>query len=72
MIGRHVVDVRPQFRAEDWSAYQDINNRFAAAIDDELGDSDMPVFIQDYHLALVASSLRRRRPTVRTRTFSPI
>jgi trehalose-6-phosphate synthase/Kef-type K+ transport system membrane component KefB len=65
----HVVDVRPQFRAEDWSAYQDINNRFACAIDDELGNSEMPVFIQDYHLALVASALRARRPTVRTALF---
>ena len=27
-----VVDVRPQFRSEDWAAYQDINARFAAAI----------------------------------------
>jgi trehalose 6-phosphate synthase len=65
----HVVDVRPQFRAEDWCAYQEINERFAAAIDEELGSGDMPVFIQDYHLALVASALRRRRPTVRTALF---
>ena len=55
----HLVDVRPQFRSEDWAAYQDINARFAAAIDEELGDSDTPVFIQDYHLALVAPRLAR-------------
>ena len=33
----HLVDVRPQFRSEDWAAYQDVNARFAAAIDEELG-----------------------------------
>jgi len=65
----HVVDVRPQFRAEDWTAYQDINERFAAAVDQELASADTPVFIQDYHLALVASALRRRRPAVRTALF---
>jgi hypothetical protein len=48
----HVVDVRPQFRSDDWAAYQDINARFAAAIHEEIGPSDSPVFIQDYHLAL--------------------
>jgi trehalose 6-phosphate synthase len=65
----HVVDVRPQFRADDWIAYQDINERFAAAVGQELGSADTPVFIQDYHLALVASALRRRRPTARTALF---
>ena len=29
----HMVDVRPKFRCEDWAAYQDVNARFAAAID---------------------------------------
>ena len=33
----HLVDVRPKFRSEDWAAYQDVNARFAAAIDEELG-----------------------------------
>jgi trehalose 6-phosphate synthase len=65
----HVVDVRPQFRTEDWAAYQDINERFAAAIHSELGASESPVFIQDYHLALVAPALRSLRPEVRTALF---
>jgi trehalose-6-phosphate synthase len=65
----HLVDVRPQFRADDWTAYQEINERFAAAVDQELGSSDTPVFIQDYHLALAASALRRRRPAARTALF---
>jgi trehalose-6-phosphate synthase/Kef-type K+ transport system membrane component KefB len=65
----HVVDVRPKFRTEDWAAYQDVNARFAAAIHQEIGASDVPVFIQDYHLALVAPALRALRPDTRTALF---
>ncbi|HWP99998.1 MAG TPA: trehalose-6-phosphate synthase [Vicinamibacterales bacterium] len=65
----HLVDVRPVFRRDDWIAYRAVNARFAAAIDEELGTLDVPVFIQDYHLALVAQFLRARRPDVRTALF---
>jgi trehalose 6-phosphate synthase len=65
----HVVDVRPRFRTEEWTAYKDVNERFAAAIDEELDASDTPVFLQDYHLALVAPALRTRRANVRTALF---
>jgi len=65
----HVVDVRPKFRTEDWSAYQEVNAQFAAAIHEELGPSEGPVFIQDYHLALVAPALRTLRPETRTALF---
>lgn len=65
----HIAHVRPVFRSEDWAEYQAVNRRFAEAIDQELTDPDAPVFIQDYHLALVASELRQRRPRVRTALF---
>jgi len=65
----HLVDVRPKFRSEEWAAYQSVNARFAAAIDEELPTTETPVFIQDYHLALVAGSLRERRPAARTALF---
>lgn len=65
----HLVDVRPKFRQEDWAAYQSVNDQFAAAIDEDLPTPDTPVFIQDYHLALVAPRLRERRPTARTALF---
>jgi len=65
----HVVDVRPKFRSDDWRAYQEVNAQFARAVHEELGGSDAPVFIQDYHLALVAPALRRLRPDVRTAIF---
>ena len=35
----------------------------------EIGSSDAPVFIQDYHLALVAPALRALRPDTRTALF---
>jgi trehalose-6-phosphate synthase len=65
----HVAHVRPKFRASDWHSYQNVNSRFAAAVAEELTDLDTPVFIQDYHLALVASELRKRKPGVRTALF---
>jgi alpha,alpha-trehalose-phosphate synthase [UDP-forming] len=65
----HLVDVRPTFRSEDWAAYQAVNARFAAAIDEELTSTDTQVFVQDYHLALVAPELRNRRPAARTAFF---
>ena len=64
-----MVDVRPKFRSEDGAAYQDVNARFAAAIHAELGSSEAPVFIQDYHLSLVAPALRALRPNARTALF---
>jgi trehalose 6-phosphate synthase len=65
----HTVHVRPRFRSEDWAAYQRVNARFAAAVADELTEPDESVFIQDYHLALVAGELRRLEPRVRTAFF---
>jgi trehalose-6-phosphate synthase len=65
----HIAHVRPIFRSEDWAEYQAVNARFAAAIAEELGDVSAPVFIQDYHLALVASELRKLKPQARTALF---
>ena len=65
----HLVDVRPKFRREDWAAYKKVNAQFAAAIDREMTTPDTPVFLQDYHLAMAALYLRRRRPHVRTALF---
>ena len=65
----HEAHVRPVFRATDWQHYQLVNERFAAVIEEELPDISAPVFIQDYHLALVAPSLRARCPGVRIALF---
>jgi trehalose-6-phosphate synthase len=65
----HIVHVQPIFRSEDWAEYRAVNARFAEAIAQELRDPSTPVFIQDYHLALTASELRRHRPGARTALF---
>lgn len=65
----HIAHVRPIFRSEDWAEYRAVNARFAEAIAAELPDVSAPVFIQDYHLALVASELRRRCPDAKTALF---
>ncbi len=65
----HEAHVRPIFRKPDWEQYQHVNDRFADVIETELPDLSAPVFIQDYHLALVAARLRRRQPGVKTAIF---
>jgi trehalose 6-phosphate synthase len=65
----HQVHVKPVFRPEDWRAYRAVNRRFAEAVAANLGDANTPVFIQDYHLALVAGELRRLKPNVRSAIF---
>ena len=65
----HEAHVRPIFRASDWDTYQRVNGRFAEVIESELPDRSAPVFIQDYHLALVAAKLRLREPGIKTALF---
>ena len=64
----HMVDVRPQFRSEDWAAYQDVNVRFAAAIDQELAAPTA-----NLHPRLPSRARRTgaaaRRPDARTALF---
>ncbi len=64
----HQAHVRPIFKAEDWEAYRAVNRRFAeiAAVE---APTDASVFLNDYHLALVAQYLRERRPLLRTALF---
>ena len=65
----HIAHVKPIFRSEDWAEYRSVNARFAEAIAAELTDPSAPVFIQDYHLALVAAELKQRVPRARTALF---
>ena len=49
------------YSAEDWAAYQRVNERFADAVADVAPERAV-VWIQDYHLQLVPQLLRARRP----------
>jgi len=65
----HIVYVRPRFRLEEWERYREVNRRFAEAVLEEVGDRPSLVFIQDYHLALVARYLKERRPDLEVGMF---
>lgn len=65
----HVVYVRPQFSFSDWRTYQEVNKKFAEAVLEELGQDTGFVFIQDYHLALVAQYIKEVRPDIITALF---
>ena len=64
----HQAHVKPQFRAEDWDTYQAVNRKFADIVAVE-APPDSSVFLNDYHLTLVAKTLRARRPHLRTALF---
>ena len=57
----HMAMEQARFRDSFWSAYQNVNRRFAEATADE-ARADALVWIHDYHLALCPRFLRRLRP----------
>ncbi|MDH4197770.1 MAG: trehalose-6-phosphate synthase [Candidatus Aminicenantes bacterium] len=60
----HIVHVRPIFREKDWEGYQEVNQKFAAAVLEEVGDETGFVFIQDYHFALLPQLIKEKRPDI--------
>ncbi|MFQ5667503.1 MAG: trehalose-6-phosphate synthase [Candidatus Binatia bacterium] len=58
----HIAYRRPVFEAKDWEAYRRVNRQFAGAVLEEARGLDAIVLIQDYHLALLSSLLRRTNP----------
>ncbi|MBI1977927.1 MAG: trehalose-6-phosphate synthase [Candidatus Omnitrophica bacterium] len=66
----HIAYTRPLFLAQDWAAYESVNQKFAQAILDEVGDRKAFVWVQDFHLALVGKYLREaNRPNIITSIF---
>ena len=66
----HIAHTRPIFRATDWESYRRVNERFAAAVLEEMEGSPNPiVFVQDYHLALVPRLIKAVRPDARVAIF---
>jgi trehalose-6-phosphate synthase len=60
----HIVYIRPTFRENDWQHYVRVNQKFADAVLQELGDDTGFVFIQDYHFALLPRMIKEQRPDV--------
>lgn len=65
----HATHERPQFRKTDWDHYVTANERFAAAVLDEVGHRRAVVLVQDYHLSLVPRLLKRKRPDIAISLF---
>jgi trehalose 6-phosphate synthase len=66
----HIAHTRPIFRASDWECYQQVNEKFAAALLEEMEGSANPiVFVQDYHFALVPRLIKAARPDARVAIF---
>jgi trehalose 6-phosphate synthase len=65
----HIVYVKPIFRQKDWDTYKEVNRRFADAVYAEVGEKGAFVFIQDYHLALLAKMIKERCPAAITAQF---
>ncbi|HEY0019227.1 MAG TPA: trehalose-6-phosphate synthase [Longimicrobium sp.] len=56
-------------RSRYWERYRRVNRRFADAVLEEVGQQQAAVWIQDYHLALTALSIRARRPDLTLAQF---
>jgi len=66
----HIAFTRPIFRAQDFEYYRQVNQRFADAVLEEIGDTPHPsVLIQDYHFALLPSLIKHQRPDARVSVF---
>src|SRR3990170_1166596 len=60
----HISYTRPIFDEADWNTYKKVNQLFARAVLEEVGDRKAFVFVQDYHLALVPRLIREANPNV--------
>jgi len=66
----HIAHTRPIFRAEDWAAYQTVNQKFADALLQEIeGERNPVVLVQDYHFALLPQMIKKQRPDARIAIF---
>ena len=66
----HNAHTRPVFRARDWEHYYNVNQKFADALLEEIGDEEHPVvLIQDYHFALLPRMVKDRLPHARIAIF---
>ena len=66
----HIAHTRPIFRASDWNEYQNVNEKFAEVLLEEIRGTENPViFVQDYHFALLPRLIKNARPDARVAIF---
>ena len=66
----HITHNRPEFRLEDWNCYRKVNGMFADAVLEEIAGEESPmILVQDYHLALLPSLIKEKRPDAKVAIF---
>ena len=66
----HIAHTRPIFRASDWEYYQEVNEKFADAVLQEMEGVKTPLLlVQDYHFALLPRLVKKQRPDARIAIF---
>ena len=66
----HITHTRPAFELQDWIQYQQVNQKFADALLEEIAGEESPlVLIQDYHFALLPLLIKSKRPDARVAIF---
>src|SRR5579863_4779802 len=66
----HIAHTRPIFRTSDWESYREVNQKFADAVLEEMGNFEQPLLlVQDYHFALLPRLVKKRRPDARVAIF---
>ncbi len=65
----HIVYTKPKFSESDWNYYKLINERFASAVLEEVGDREALLFIQDYHLTLLPHLIKQANPKIKIAHF---
>ena len=64
----HSMPVRARFDTREWESYQRVNERFGAVTAEEATDAGL-VWVQDYHLMLAPSRIRKELPDARLAFF---
>jgi trehalose-6-phosphate synthase len=65
----HVTFTPPIYRDSDWDTYRKVNEKFADAVMQEVGDRKAVVLVQDYHFALLSSFIKKRNPELTVGQF---
>ena len=66
----HIAHTRPTFRKKDWHYYKKVNEDFAKAVLEEIGDEEQPfILIQDYHFALLPELIKKEKPHAKVAIF---
>lgn len=64
----HIAHNRPVFRVGDWARYQEVNLKFARAVEDEM-NGESYIFIQDYHFSILPRLIKERHPDAKVALF---